>query len=164
MWNVVILALVMSLAGAYAALAGRNAEAGQQLLVEASAEGMANYRSAVVAYFHVNDLRATSVSLATLKASGTLRDWPLLEAPPATPWGNYRDAAGTIYIYARQLPRHDLTRQVVRLARNSLLAGSYQRGAANLQSPVYGDTGIPLAALAGLALPDGVPVWLAVAP
>ncbi|HEY0586875.1 MAG TPA: hypothetical protein VGD52_12135 [Pseudoduganella sp.] len=164
MWNVVILALVMSMAGAYAALAERNAAAGQQHLAEASAEGMANYRSAVVAYFQAHDLRATSVNLEALKASGVLRDWPLLEAPPATPWGNYRDAAGTIYIYARQLPRREVTREIVRLARNSVLAGSYRRGMANLQSPVYGDTGIPLAALASLALPDGVPVWLAVAP
>ena len=163
MWNVVILAMVMSMAGAYAALAERNAAAGQQQLAEASAEGMANYRSAVVAYFQAHDLRATSVDLASLKASGVLRDWPLLEAP-ATPWGNYRDAGGTIYIYARQLPRREVTREVVRLARNSLLAGSYRRGMANLQSPVYGDTGIPLSALASLALPDGVPVWLAVAP
>lgn len=164
MWNVVILVLVMSLAGGYAALAERNAGAGQQQLVEASAEGMANYRSAVVAYFRANDLRSTSVSLAALKASGALRDWPRLDSPQAAPWGNYRDAAGTIYVYARELPRNDLTRQIVRLARNSVLAGSYRRGAANLQSPVYGDTHIPLTALASLALPDGVPVWLAVAP
>ncbi|WP_028101382.1 hypothetical protein [Pseudoduganella violaceinigra] len=164
MWNVVILTLVMSLAGAYAALAERNAASGQQLLDGASAESMANYRSAVVAYFRANDLRATSVSLPTLRSSGALRDWPLLEGPQATPWGNYRDAGGTIYVYATQLPRHDLTRQIVQLARNSVLAGSYRRGAPNLQSPVYGDTGIPLAALASLALPDGVPVWLAVAP
>ncbi|WP_256081778.1 hypothetical protein [Massilia sp. YIM B04103] len=165
MWNIAILTMMMAAAGGYTVLAERQVETLEQHLTEASAESMANYRTAVVAYFRKYDQqRSTSISLATLRNSGALRPWPQLEAPPSPPWANYRDADGTIYIYAQQLPRREITSEIVHLSRNSVLAGHYRSGSPNLQSPIYGDTKISLSALAGKGVPDGAPVWLAVSP
>ncbi|MBB3122335.1 type IV pilus biogenesis protein PilM [Pseudoduganella violacea] len=162
MWNIAILTIMMAAAGGYTVLANRQAEVMEQHLTEASAESMANYRTAVVAYFRKYNELSTSVSLSTLRDRHMLRDWAVLDAPPSPPWANYRDTNGTIYIYAQKLPRREITSEIVHLSRNSILAGSYRIGSSNLQSPIYGDTGISLSALIGKGVPDGAPVWLAV--
>lgn len=162
MWNVVVLAVLISVAGVYAVRNYQALDHAQVGLAAGMAAEMGIYRSAVVRYFSEHDVFDASVDTATLKSAGYLPPWSRMYQQ-STPliWRNYRDPAGVIYVYAASLPAQNLAAELARLAGNSLLFGVYRASAANLQSPVAGDTGISLAALAGKAIPDGAPVWIA---
>ncbi|MDB5773098.1 MAG: hypothetical protein JWM42_3472 [Burkholderia sp.] len=162
MWYLAILTVMMAMVGLYS-------EADQQLLVVAEnrkpgtlAEEMALYRDAVTSYFTANDYRNITVPFATLKAANVVPTWSRLYSQSASPvWTNYRDAAGTIYIYAASLPSVNVVSDIVDLSHNSYLAGQYRAGATTLHSPVFGDTGVPLTSLLNeRSLPDGAPVWI----
>lgn len=166
MWNILVVTIVMALAGYYAAAgpyANDAAGAGSAANATNFAEGMALYREAVVTYFSAHDLTNTSVSYPTLTGAGVVPAWSELATRTEPPiWANYRDGSGTIYIYPTVLPPVNIVPEILRLSQNSVLAGVYRAGHSTLQSPLFGDTGIPLA-LGGVPVPDGAPVWLAAA-
>jgi hypothetical protein len=165
MWNITVMLVLFSVAGYYTTHNLEQQDQNQANGALAVADDMAVYRGAVIDYFSSNDLRDTTVSLATLKAAHALPAWSTSGQGGVAPaWGNYRDGAGLIYIYATRLPAGDISADIARLSRNSMLAGVYRREQPNLQSPVFGDTHIPLTALAGLAVPDGAPVWIGTSP
>ncbi len=164
MWNLAVLGVLVSLAGYYA---GADRGAGATLRragADGLAEGMALYRDAVARYFAGHAGGGSSVDLAALRASHALPDWSLLhEAAATTIWTNYRNAAGTIYIYAARPPADNIVADIVRLSRNSVLAGVYREGDSTLYSPLFGDTRIALPTPAEAAIPDRSPVWIVAA-
>ncbi|PFH10287.1 PilM protein [Collimonas sp. PA-H2] len=118
------------------------------------AASMATYRQTVIAYLSRNPAFAgDAVPEAAL--SSYLPSWYV--SYPS--WKNYLSADGTIVIYAPNLPPLDIVPDIARLSQNSLLAGVADLKSGTLHTPAAGDTGIPLPA--GVALPDGGPVWLA---
>jgi len=161
MWNIAVLLGLLSVTGYYAARHQEQLDLSQGRLVLAAADDMALYRSAVIDYFSQFDLRNTSVDLASLKAGQMLPAWSAGTGGAALPvWGNYRDGAGIIYIYATTLPVRNLSAALAQRSQNSVLAGVYRSALPTLQSPVFGDTQIPVTALAGRGVPDGAPVWI----
>lgn len=163
MWNLVVLTVLLALAGGYALIGERDVVAQQQGVTAATAEGMAIYRGAVMRYYAANPgMPEGSVSFAMLSAGPTpaLRNWSTLEADR---WGNYRDAAGLVYIYAVTRPAANISADLARISYGSMLAGSYHEATGTLYSPRSVNTNISLAALAGLNVPDGAPVWLVTA-
>ena len=164
MWNLAVLTALVSLAGYYAVADKAGLEAQSQARADSLAEDMALYHDAVARYFAGHAGGQHSVELAALRASHALPDWsPLNGAAASTPWANYRDAAGTIYIYAARTPADNIVADIVRLSRNSVLAGVYRGGDSTLYSPIFGDTGIARPTPADAAIPDGSPVWIAAA-
>ena len=161
MWNAVMLAVLIAVAGVYTT---RNLQAVDQAgasLAAGTAAEMGIYRNAVIAYFGEHDLLATSVATATLKSGRYLPQWSrMFQQTAPLAWNNYRDADGMIYVWAVSLPSRNLAAELAQLARNSVLLGVYG-STGTLYSPVAGDTGISLSALAGRAVPAGAPVWLA---
>lgn len=162
MWNVAVLVVLISLAGVYATRNLQSLDAAQDSLAASDAAEMGIYRQAVIDYFSVNDLRGTSVAAATLKSGGHLPAWSrLYQQAGALAWSNYRDANGVIYVYALAVPDRNLAGELAQLARHSVLLGIYERASPTLQSPVHGNTGIPISVLSGRSIPDGAPVWIA---
>ncbi|MBJ7311949.1 type IV pilus biogenesis protein PilM [Rugamonas sp. CCM 8940] len=156
--------MLISLAGYYASADKAGIEVQRQARADRQADEMALYRDAVARYFAGHGGGPRSVNLATLRAGGVLQAWsPLAAAAATTIWANYRNAAGTIYIYAAQPPDTNIVADIVRLSRNSVLAGVYRSGDSNLYSPIFGDTQIKLPTPAELAIPDGSPVWIVLA-
>lgn len=161
MWNIAVLAVLMAVAGIYAGATMRSVDRAQDQMAAAMAAEMGIYRQAVIGYFGDHDLLATEVGSAALKAGGYLPGWTgMAQQSAPLVWSNYRDANGVIYVYATRAPARNFDGELARLARNSLLAGSYGSGG-TLRSAALGDTGIPLAALAGKSIQVGAPVWLA---
>lgn len=162
MWNVAVLAVLISVAGVYTTRNFQSLDNAHSNLAASLAAEMGIYRSAVIDYFSDHDLLATSVSTATLKSGGYLPGWSRMyqQSTPLT-WSNYRDANGVIYVYGTSLPDQNLAGELVQLARNSVLFGVYNSTLSTLQSPVSGNTGIPISAISGMSIPDGAPVWIA---
>jgi hypothetical protein len=161
MWTLLVLTVVAALTTFYAALNERTfSEADNRNSMEL-AESMALYREAVILYYTANNLTNTSVSLATLITANMVPTWSTLYTSSTAPiWANYRDAGGIIYVYATSLPPVDILSEIAQLSQNSYLAGAYRQTGTLLYSPVYGDTGISLAALASKSVPDNAPVWV----
>ncbi|WP_253546783.1 type IV pilus biogenesis protein PilM [Herbaspirillum rubrisubalbicans] len=162
MWGLIV-ALVMIAAGGFysstssQALAVVQSNSGREVAAE-----MALYRQAVIDYFSAHDLRGTSVSIEALKSAKALPSWSVLyQQSDRLIWDNYRDQDGIIYIYATALPSTNITADLNQLSGNSLLVGVYRHGKSTLQSGIFGDTGIPVAALAGRGIADGAPLWIA---
>lgn len=162
MWSIAVMAVMISLVGVYTTMNAERSMAADASVAMNMAGSMLLYRAAVVHYFTEHDVLDTSVSLATLKSANALPAWSTLYQQDSAPlWSNYRDADGTIYIYAISLPAVDITAEITRLSQNTVLTGVYLTGMTTLQSPVFGDTHIPLTALNGKSIPDGAPVWIA---
>jgi len=162
MWNMAVLVVLLAVTGVYVTRNMETADAAQISLAGALAGEMSVYRTAVTEYFSAHDLYGLSVSTATLKSSGALPSWSkLFQQNTPLIWRNYRDGNGVIYIFSSSLPAFDITAEIASLSQNSMLAGFYKSGSATLQSPVFGDTNIPLTALAGMSVPNGAPVWIA---
>lgn len=162
MWNIAVLVVLMAAAGIYGTRNLETLNVTQGHVAGAVAADMALYRDAVVRYFSATNQLNASVSFAALKTTGMLPSWTTLYQNSSAPiWNNYRDASGIIYVYAASLPADNILTELARLSHNSMLVGTYRTGAATLQSPVFGDTLIPVTALAGRSLPDGAPVWIA---
>lgn len=161
MWNLFIITVVASLAGVYVNSGERIILAAERNEARETAESMALYREAVIQYYTANNLTKHSVSLDALKTANLVPTWSTLYTRSAESiWDNYRAADGTIYIYASRLPRTNIQAELVELSRNSYLAGVYKQNGKRLYSPVFGNTGISLAALASERLPDNAPVWI----
>ncbi len=162
MWNIAVLAVMLAVAGAYATRSLQTGDRLQHQAVISLAREMAMYREAVIRYFEIYDIHDASVSYATLTASGALPGWTrMAQGTSSAIWNNYRDAAGIIYIYASSLPAQNIVGELVGVSHQSILVGTYQATASTLQSPLFGDTNIPLSALTGKSVPDGAPVWIA---
>lgn len=165
MWPLAVLTVLLTLSGYYALDGQQRQTAAGQGRAEVLADSMAVYRQAVRQYFASYPGPQHSVSLAALRASHALPAWsPLYTGAGPALWANYRAADGTIYIYAAATPAQNIAAELVRLSRNSVLAGVFRAGDATLYSPVFGNTGIPLPTPAEAAIPNGSPVWIATSP
>jgi hypothetical protein len=161
MWNLVVITVLAAMASVYASLGERTAAVIEPAMSRDTAENMALYREAVIQYYTANDVKNYSVDLETMKAANVVPTWSTLYTNSATAiWANFRAADGTIYVYAASLPSMNIQADLARVSRNSYLVGMYKRQGQTLYSPVYGDTGISLAALASKHIPDNAPVWI----
>ena len=161
MWNLFVITVLGVLTGIYANFGERTVSMAQSNQARETAESMALYREAVIQYYTANDIKKHSVSLTVLKADHLVPTWSTLYTrSDESIWDNYRAADGTIYVYATTLPAKNIQAELVALSRNSYLAGVYKRSGQFLYSPVFGDTGISLAALASRSVPDNAPVWI----
>jgi hypothetical protein len=158
MWSIVVLAITAALTGFYLLPVERGILATEDLKARELAGNMAVYRDAVATYFTDNNLTDTSVSIATLNSTGALR--PYYTQSASSIWANYRDAAGTIYIYPATLPSTNFASEIQRLSQNALSFGIYRSSDNSLYSPVDGVWVTQDASLAGKSIPDGAPVWL----
>jgi hypothetical protein len=162
MWGLIVALVLIAAGGWYSSSSSQSLAVVQSNLGKEVAVGMALYRQAVIDYFSAHDLRGTSVSLDTLKASNVLPSWSLLyQKSDQQVWENFRDQNGTIYIYAISLPTVDILAEINALSQNSVMVGVYRQGKSTLQSGIFGDTGIPVTALAARGIPDGAPMWIA---
>jgi hypothetical protein len=162
MWSLAVAVVLVSVAAIYSTMGAQTLSVDQSNVAMEVAAGMGLYRQAVINYFTQNDVRGTGVSLATLKSSQMLPTWSILYQQANAPiWDNYRDANGTIYVYATSLPSTNIIGEITTLSNNSILVGTYRNSAATLQSAIFGDTNIPVTALAGKSIPDGAPLWIA---
>lgn len=161
MWNLLVISVLAAMTGVYTGFGQRAFDAADRNVSRETAESMALYREAVILYYTANDMKNHSVDIDVLKSTSLLPTWSTLYTRSAEAiWGNYRAADGTIYVYAITLPAKNMQAELVALSRNSILAGVYRRNGQFLYSPVFGDTGISLAALAGKEIPDNAPVWI----
>ena len=161
MWNLFVITVLAAVAGVYTNSGERTISMMAHSKAKDTAESMALYREAVIQYFTANDITNQSVTMAMLKAANVVPTWSALYTMTGdSSWGNYRAADGTIYVYAVRLPRMSIQSELAHLSRNSYLVGTYKQSGNTLYSPVYGDTGISLAALTGRAVPDNAPVWI----
>jgi hypothetical protein len=161
MWNLFIITVLASLTGMYVNSGERVISVVERNEAKEMAESMALYREAVVQYYTANDITKHSVGLEVLKTANLVPAWSTLYTRSAESiWANYRAADGTIYVYAERPPTINIQAELARLSRNSYLVGVYQKKGKILYSPVFGDTGISLAALASKAVQDNAPVWI----
>lgn len=161
MWMFVVSIVIAAVFAFHAGRVEQNYFAADDRRAMELAESMALYREAVIRYFTLNDLTDASVSLDALRTAGLLPSWSSLYTHGSSvPWTNYRGADGTIYVYATAAPAVNIQAELAELSRNSLYAGAYRAGAGVLVSPVFGSTGISLAALATRSVPDNAPVWI----
>jgi hypothetical protein len=163
MWNFVIMSILVALTGFFSITNEESVEKSQGMIAVSMAESMNVYRQGVVSYFrtHVADVNV-SIPNDVLISSGAMPAWASPPPDSGMPvWGNYRDATGAIYVFSKVLPKVKFAAEIVALAKNSVLAGIYPlNGATTLFSPLFGDTSIPLTALAGQGVPLGSPVWI----
>ena len=117
------------------------------------ASNMAIYRDAVLTYLHNNPgFSGTTIPTALLPL-------PTWGYTPKTIWAHYIAPDKTIVVYATVRPPVDITADLMNLSKNSILAGRANTTTGRLESPVHGNTNIPLPA--GITIPNGSPVWLA---
>ncbi len=162
MWNIAILVIMMAIAGGYLTRSMQTSDQLHGRVAMSVASEMGIYRDAVISYFSDNNLINSSVSFAVLKSSGALPAWTRMAQSASAPiWNNYRDANGIIYVYAATLPTQNIAGELAAFSHDSIMVGLYRSAATTLQSPIYGDTNIPLTALSGKSVPDGAPVWIA---
>lgn len=179
MWSAMVMAMMIATAGYYALAAQErvtiNVSQGANLATD-----MATYRQMVINYAslpanrNVNDVRVPASAL----------DQPFWLKPAVlAQWDNYIDGSGAIYVFVKAdtpLPVN-ITADIVKLSRNSVLAGEaiVRNGSLVLRAPGDRDTstGVPIdghgslleaidyGAHPALALPTqipvGSPVWLA---
>jgi len=161
MWNLFVITVLAAIGSVYTNFGGHAASTMALNKARDMAENMAVYREAVVQYYTINDIKDKSVTLAAMKAAKVVPTWSTLYTTSTDPiWSNYRAADGTIYVYALKLPNMDIQTELAYLSRNSYLVGTYKKSGNTLYSPVFGNTGISLAALSSKAVPDNAPVWI----
>jgi hypothetical protein len=161
MWSIVVLAIMAALTGFYLLPVERGILATEDLKARELAGNMGVYRDAVATYFKDNNLTNTSVSITTLVSTGALRPYYTQSESALSIWANYRDAAGTIYIYPATLPSTNFASEIQRLSQNALSFGIYRSSDNSLYSPVDGVRVTQDASLAGKLIPNGAPIWLA---
>lgn len=162
MWNIVVFATMLAIAGVYANLNEDAMAAIERAEVESLAESMALYREAVVSYYRTSKSNDPSVNIDTLKTNASLPAWSRLFTQPETSiWNNYRDASGRIYIYASGPSPAAMVSDLIAMSENSELVGVYRTGDTTLYSPIAGDTRIDLPPASKVTIPNGSPVWIA---
>jgi hypothetical protein len=159
MWAMFILTALLALGG-YAALASeRQMQVSQQSSTRVMAENMGLYRQAVVNYFALYPLDFSTVSVTVLTQLQLLPGWLALSLD--ADWTNARAADGTIYIFSARSKPPPIVSDVLQLSHQSILVGVYRSGDTALYSPVFGNTGIALAATITSRIPKGSVLWLA---
>jgi hypothetical protein len=113
----------------------------------ATAESMATYRSAAVAFAHSHPAFEGELPADELPLPGWWRDAGEVHA-----WVEGR----VVVVYLAGPGPKGLLSQMRQLSGGSILVGMSHRLTGTLQSPDEGDTGIPVP----LSIPDGAPVWL----
>lgn len=164
MWTFTVALMIIALSGLYMNIDKQQSANANQASSARIADSMAVYRDAVSRYFASRQTEYGSISNAALQAANALPSWYV--GPSAAygwNWANYRGSNGLIYIYATAEPQVNIAADIVKLSDNSILAGLYRDGDANLYSPVYGPTNIPLPPSALAPIPNGSPVWVAYA-
>lgn len=161
MWGFLVLAAMLAVTGVYSFPVERNQAVVQEFEVRKAAENMALYREAVVRYFDVNNVTNTSVTIDDLKTAGHLPNWTTVSINSAlSNWANFRDAAGTIYIYPAVLPSSNMVTAVLEVSEYSSLVAVYRAVDTSLYFSVDGQSVIATS-LSGIPIPDGAPVWIA---
>lgn len=121
------------------------------------AAGMAVYRNAVIAYYTQNPTKFGSAAIGTLIGAGVLPSW----SPQAPQFAHYRNADGSIVVYASAKTPPAMLGELLKLSRNSLLVGQYSSGDSYFRSAHYGPTTLPLPAPSVVPIPAGSPLWMA---
>lgn len=157
MWMIWVLVAILSVTGYYSTALNTQTLPMAELRNENLANNMAVYRSMVVDFLArnpgiVGPATVTDAQLETVRPA-----W----FTPSPLWANHLAADGMITIYATTLPPTRIAYDIVKLSQGSELAGEFNaaRSLLNLFSPLTGDTGIRLPA--GVAIPNGSPVWMA---
>ncbi len=160
MWNMLAIA-VMSVLVVLATISGmNNSPRTEDARAARLADSLWLYRQAVRAHFAGTTAGPASVETHMLIAANRFPAWSDPGADPFTAtWANYMDAQGRIYIYARSVPPSGVISHLLRLSHNSALVGVHKADHANLFSPLYGNTGIPLP-VTEISIPAGSPVWV----
>jgi hypothetical protein len=165
MWNIFIITMMLAATGIYSSSAERSYEVAKQAAGRATAENMALYRNAVVAYFTANDFKNTNAPVSKL----ALPSWFTLNAgTTGATWSNYRDASGVIYIFPMASPvtlpsaskPTNIVNEVIEVSQNSSLVAVYRASDATLYYPIDGKR-IAAASLITQGVADGAPVWVA---
>lgn len=155
MWNIWILAAMVSLASYYTIRGESNQNPVPAMKSTDLAGNMAVYRAGVIAYLKNNPGITGPTSIADADLQPVLPSW----FTPYPGWRNHVAADRTVTIYAASLPPAKITSELHTLAQGSLLAGEANTATNTVFSPGLGNTGIPLPA--NVAIPNGSPVWLA---
>ena len=150
MWALWVLVAMVSVTG-FVAL-GNEVRHPPPSAVSASdlAWNMAVYRNAVLQYALAHPGFSGSAPDAALPFPAWYRRNPL--------WAN-RVEGGSVAVYATKQMPADLPAEMATLAKGSFFVGVADAKTGKLVSPTYGPTGLTLPP----GIPDGVPVWLAVA-
>lgn len=159
MWNMVIIAIMASLAGLTMLPTERMMNSMEDMKGRETAETMGLYRQAVVDYFTAHPTGPASVNINTLKSAGVVPTWSTLYTDSANVvWRNYRNGTD-IYIYPATIPERNIIPELLELSRQSVTVGVYRASDSSLYSPV--DNQRITLALSGVTIPDGAPVWMA---
>lgn len=161
MWNALIVIVMAALTGFYMMPGERSQIAADNHEARVLAESMGLYREAVVSYFSSPGMGGTSVGIDALKESGMLPAWSALYTRSGqSPWTNYRDSAGIIYIFQERPAGPNIVSEVLQLSGNSMNVGIYRASDRSLYSPADGSR-VVLTSAAGAPIPDTALVWLA---
>jgi hypothetical protein len=185
MWNILVITVLLSVCGYYSLVGQQRLDASEKNVALSIAIGMETYKQAVVSYYASNPGASmnTSISAASLSASGAFPDWAN-SAALCSQWNNFVDGEGTIYIYEQSPLPVNITADIVKLSQNSVLAGQAvdNGGQLTLYAPAdigtappstlsqssgipeasdYGNSHAPIVLPAAAAIPVGSPVWLA---
>jgi hypothetical protein len=150
MWVVWTLVAMLSVAG-YVAMSAELREAPVSTASAADlAWNLGVYRDAVLTY-----------ALQHPGFAGTVPDSALPLPPWYTPAALWRNqiTAGVVAVYGTHPMTAELASSLVALGKGSYFVGIADAKSGRLVSPLFGDTGLALPP----GIPDGVPVWLAMA-
>ncbi|HEY4542828.1 MAG TPA: hypothetical protein VIG66_10705 [Noviherbaspirillum sp.] len=161
MWNIVVVAVMAALTGFYMLPAEQSMSRNHELEARQMAISMGVYRQAVRAYYTANNGTLNySVTVAELNAGNFLPEWSHLRALGENgPWANYRNAAGTVYVYPKELPTRNMLAELLDVAHRSVNVAVYRAADSSLYSP--GDNQRFPHPQTGGGIPDGAPVWIA---
>jgi hypothetical protein len=158
MWGIFMLTALLAVGG-YAALSSeQQLQVSQQSVTRVMAENMGLYRQAVVNYFALYPLDFSTVSVTVLTQLQLLPSWQATTL--GADWTNARAADGTVYIFSARATPPPIVSDVLQLSQQSILVGVYRSGDTTLYSPVFGNTGITLAATITSRIPKGSVLWL----
>ena len=162
MWQIFMIVALVALTGFYGMVGPAGLITPEQATAISIAQGMAVYREGVITYFTNNDVLNASVPMSTLRSTGALASWAIVDTrSDAAMWGNYRAADGTIYVYTAKLPQVNIISDLLAVSYRSAMVGVYRAGASMLESPLNSVGYISNAPLALMSAPDGAAVWIA---
>ncbi|MET3133308.1 hypothetical protein AAKU55_003598 [Oxalobacteraceae bacterium GrIS 1.11] len=161
MFNIFILAVMVSLAAFYSSDQPRQEDLNAQARTRALASDMAVYREAVVRYFALPDNKGsehTTVDGPTLASAGLLPSWsPLAATGDGATWANLRDDH-IVYIYAKSALPVGVLSDLLALSKNSSQVGQYHVDCQCFQSALSAPV---TKKLTSNNIPNGSPVWIA---
>jgi hypothetical protein len=183
MWNVLVLAILFSVAGYYAMSDQKYAAAAQPANQQLTLAGdMAIYRQAVIDYYKSNPGAPLDAGVPNSALTPFFPEWSD-KAALSSQWSNWIDGTYHIYIYEQAPLPINIVSSIVKLSQNSVQAGAavVQGGQQVLYAPADIPTALPstMGSSSGLpyasdyashdpvvlpaaaAIPTGSPVWMA---